>query len=572
MQKPWANSTSRYPAAVLAGLCLAGAFPKLGIAGLAWVAPALMLAAALGQRGAAAFRIGYVAGLTHYLTSLYWLLLIPYCWHEIPLAPAAGWLALGAYLALFPAAWVWVMVGLAPNLNPNPNPNPNSETPIPRAAGPGPRPSTFDTLPSGIRPCPTWLGRTLWALGGAAVWVALEMVLTRFLGGFPWDLLGVSQYQLVPLIQIASFTGVYGVSFLIVWFSLSLLSTGLTILQQPASRSSWMAEMFLPILLIALVFNLGFRQVRQSPPSTRTLRVTLVQPSMPQTLIWNSDKNAERLRDLLRLSEEALTNRTDLLVWPEAAIPELLRYDPDTARAVLDVARRHHLWMIVAADDFKPRANATRAGDGDFFNSSFLINRDGRLAGEYRKRSLVIFGEYVPLAHWLPFLKWFTPVQGGYTPGDRAAQFHLDDLDATTSPLICFEDVFPQIGRDDVQADTDFLVNLTNDGWFGRSAEQWQHAASGLFCAVENGVPLIRCTNNGLTCSIDPYGRIRQIFRDPSGAIYGPGFITLEVPLPPPGQRHAPTFYNRHGDLFGWTCTAVAGLVIARRLFAGGRV
>ena len=565
MHKPWANSASRYPPAVLAGLCLAGAFPKLGIAGLAWVAPGLMLAAALGQRGAAAFRIGYVAGLAHYLTSLYWLLLIPYRWHGIPFAPAAGWLGLGAYLAFFPAAWVWVMAG------PAPNPNPDSHPPLPRAAGPGPRPPTVAprTLPSSLRPCPTWLGRTLWALGGAAVWVALEMILTRFLGGFPWDLLGVSQYQLVPLIQIASITGVYGVSFLIVWFSLSLLLAGLTIFEQPASRSSWMAELFLPLLFIALAFNLGFRQIRRSPPSARSLTITLVQPSMPQTLIWNSDMNAERLRDLLRLSEAALTNRTDLLVWPEAAIPELLRYDENTARAVLGLARRHHLWMIVAADDFKPRENATRPGDGDFYNASFLIDRDGRLAGEYHKRSLVIFGEYVPLAKWLPFLKWFTPVQGGYTAGDRAAQFHLTDLDATASPLICFEDVFPQIGRDDAQADTDFLVNLTNDGWFGRSAEQWQHAASGLFSAVENGLPLIRCTNNGLTCSIDPCGRIRQIFRDSSGAIYGPGFITLEVPLPPPGQKHTPTFYNRHGDLFGWTCTALAGLVIARRLFGG---
>jgi len=393
------------------------------------------------------------------------------------------------------------------------------------------------------------------------------MILARFLGGFPWDLLGVSQYQLVPLIQIAAVTGVYGVSFLVVWSSLSLLSAGLTIVQGPARKSLWMAEIFLPTLAVALAFNLGFRHVRQGPPPGRTLKVTLVQPSIPQTLIWNSDKNAERFHDVLRLCEAALTNRTDLLIWPESAIPELLRYDEATARAVLGLARRHRTWMIVDADDFTPHENATRAGDGDFYNSSFLINRDGQLAGQYRKRSLVIFGEYIPLARWLPFLKWFTPIQGGYTPGERAAQFRLDDLEATVSPLICFEDVFPQIGRGDVQADTDFLVNLTNDGWFGRSAAQWQQAATGLFRAVENGVPLIRCTNNGLSCLIDPQGRIRQIFRDPSGSVYGPGCITLDLPLPPPGQPHAPTFYNRHGDLFGWTCTAIAGVVLAWALW-----
>ena len=537
MKTLWASPLlrSRIPLGVLAGVCLAAAFPKLGITGLAWIAPALMLAAALGKRGGEAFRIGYVAGLTFYLVSLYWLLLIPYRWHGIPLGPAAGWLGLSAYLALFPAAWVWLTSDL------------------------GFHPSPFLSR--------TWLGRTAWALCGAAVWVALEIIMARFLGGFPWEPLGVSQYQLAPLIQIASVTGVYGVSFLVVWFSLSLLSAGLTILQRPASRSLWTAEILLPTLVVALAFSSGFRQIRQTPPPARTLKVALLQPSIPQAVIWNSDKNAERFHDMLRLCEQALTNRADLLIWPESAIPELLRYDKDTALAVLGIARRHHIWMIVDADDFQPRENATRAGEGDFYNSSFLIGRDGRLAGQYRKRSLVIFGEYVPLARWLPFLKWFTPIQGGYTPGERAAQFHLDDLDATASPLICFEDVFPQLGRDDAQPNTDFLVNLTNDGWFGRSAEQWQHAASGVFRAIENGLPLIRCTNNGLTCLIDPQGRICQIFRDPSGSVYGPGFITLELPLPPPGQKHTPTFYNRHGDLFGWTCTAIAGLMLAWTLF-----
>jgi apolipoprotein N-acyltransferase len=581
---PWADSVlrSRYPLGVLAGLCLAAAFPKIGIAGLAWVAPGLMVAAALGKRGAEAFRIGYVAGLTHYLVSLYWLLLIPYRWHGIPLGPATGWLALSGYMALFPAAWVWVVTEVgSPNAEGRRSmcrvQSPKSEvrsqesgTSATPPTGHELRPSTFDLRTSFLL-SRTWSGRACWALCGAAVWVALEMIIARFLGGFPWDLLGVSQYQLVPLIQIASVTGVYGVSFLVVWFSLSLLSAGVTIIQQPAPRSLWIAEIFLPTLVIALAFNLGFRHVRHSPPPGRTLKLTLIQPSIPQALIWDSAKNAERFADMLRLCEQALTNRTDLLIWPESAIPELLRYHQATAQAVLGLARRHRIWMIVAADDFQPRENAARAEDGDFYNSSFLIDRDGKLADQYRKRSLVIFGEYIPLARWLPFLKWFTPIQGGYTPGARPAQFHLDDLDATASPMICFEDVFPQLGPDDVQAGTDFLVNLTNDGWFGQGAEQKQHAASGLFRAVENGVPLVRCTNNGLTCWIDPQGRIRQIFLDPSGSIHGPGFITLDLPLPAPGQKHTPTFYNRHPDLFGWTCTAIAGLVLARAVFGSVR-
>jgi apolipoprotein N-acyltransferase len=136
VKKPWADSLprSRYPLGILAGLCLAASFPKIGIAGLAWVAPGLMLAAALGKGGAEAFRIGYVAGLTHYLASLYWLLLMPYRWHDIPFGPAAAWLGLGAYMAFFPAVWVWLMMKVASPKAEGRNPaeNPKSETRNPK--------------------------------------------------------------------------------------------------------------------------------------------------------------------------------------------------------------------------------------------------------------------------------------------------------------------------------------------------------------------------------------------------------------------------------------------------------
>ncbi len=128
------------------------------------------------------------------------------------------------------------------------------------------------------------------------------------------------------------------------------------------------------------------------------------------------------------------------------------------------------------------------------------------------------------------------------------------------APLICFEDMFPQTARGSVRDDTDFLVNLTNDGWFGEGAEQWQQAAAGVFRAVENGVPLVRCCNNGVTCWIDAHGQLRQIFKDQTGGIYGVGAMTFELPLP--GEKSAPTFYHRHGDWFGWSCAGVTVVLI----------
>jgi apolipoprotein N-acyltransferase len=531
---------SGYLVAMGAGLLLASAFPNPGLAGFAWITPALMLAAAHGKHGADAARVGYVAGLSFWLASLYWLLLIP-----VTGFPILGWISLGAYLALFSAAWVWLLAG---------------------KIGEG-----------------SWAVRTRWSLTGAAVWVGLEMIRERLFGGFPWSLLGVSQFKLIPLIQIASAMGVYGVSFLITWFSLSLFSAARMIFRFPARRHVWQAEIAFPLLVIVLLFVGGMgRIIRQNPPA-ETLHVTLIQPSVPQTMIWDPGANAARFQQLLALSETALTNQTDLLIWPEAALPD---FDDATYAAVTNLIRTHHVWMILNADDAEYRPDAT-----NYFNAAFLFDPDGKFMNVYHKQKLVIFGEYIPLARWLPFLKYFTPITGGWTGGDKPVTFELErgasvrhkieivspEPDSTrvapaennfrvkTSPLICFEDSFPEVARAAANDDIDFLVNVTNDGWFGEGAEQWQHAANAIFRAVENGLPLVRCANNGLTCWIDDSGRVQQFLKDDRGDIHRVGALTVEIPLPAPGEKRAPTFYHRHGDWFGWACVVVTGIVFIFR-------
>jgi len=536
---------SGYLLAVGAGLLLTAALPKIGIAGCAWIAPALLLVAAHGKSGSDAFRVGYVAGLAHYLSSLSWLLLIP-----VPGFPILGWFALSAFIALYPAVWTWLV---------------NAWSNRPREPGRD-----------------TWSRRTLWSLAGAAAWVALEMVRVRFLGGFPWNPLGASQYQLIPLIQIASVTGVYGVSFLIVWLSLSLFSAGRMIFRRPVLRFAWQAETFLPLAVVALLFAVGFARMKEPDPSAATLHATLVQPSIPQALIWNPHANADRFRQLLDLSENALTNQTDLLIWPESAVPE---FDEATFMAITNLVQTRHVWLIFNAEDDIPRSATGANNEYDAYNAAFLVDPEGRFKNVYHKQKLVIFGEYIPLVRWLPFIKWFTPITGSFAAGNHAVPFEMDfgsrrhvvtlengdpspsandnpPSRVKTSTLICFEDVFPQLAREYVQDDTDFLVNLTNDGWFGDGAAQWQQAAAAIFRAVENGVPLVRCSNNGLTCWADASGRLRDIFRDPAGSVYGPGAVTIAIPV---GEKRQPTFYNRHGDWFGWACVGVTGIWFAAR-------
>ncbi len=518
----------------------AAAFPKWDLAGLAWFAPALLLLVTAGQSGKMAFRCGFVTGLSFYLMGLSWLLNIP-----VTFFPILGWLALSAYLSLYTGLWAWLCWKLFPVTL-------KSET------GPG----SLSRLAGDF--LNTTLGQRLrWALSCAVLWVALEMVMGRFLSGFPWLLLGISQSKILPLIQIASWTGVYGVSFLMVWLSASLAGAVFTIIHRPARYWNWIMELLLPLVVVMLVIFLGFREVAFShPPGERTLKVVLVQPSIPQKMKWNEEENRKAFSQVIQLSESALLLKPDLLVWPEAATPGYLRYDREIGDVVTGLAEKHHVWMILGADDAEPIKGSADPKAANFFNSAFLITPQGELARKYDKRKLVAFGEYVPLIRWLPFIKYFTPIDGGFTPGERPAVFRMVKPEAAIAPLICFEDVFGDLAREYVSEDTDFLLNLTNDGWFGESAAQWQHNAQSVFRAVENRITVVRSTNNGLTCWVDAQGRLHEVYFGNSPDVYGPGFKTAQIPLLGKEERRTLTFYTRHGDVFGWICVVLAVLVL----------
>jgi apolipoprotein N-acyltransferase len=389
------------------------------------------------------------------------------------------------------------------------------------------------------------------------------MVQARLFTGFPWNFLGASQYQMLPVIQIASFTGVYGVSFLAVWFSVSLIGAAAVVLRRSQRPRQWMGEIILPLLAATGVAFFGIRQFVQPTVPPTQVKIALVQPSIPQQMIWLPEESARRFEQLLQLSERALTNgamKPDLLVWPEAAVPGYLRWDTNIHRAVTNLARRHQVWLVLGSDDAAPRAGDPF--EHDVFNASFLIGPDGEFRASYRKRRLVIFGEYLPFVRWLPFLERWTGM-GSFAAGREVVPFRVPELGLKTSVLICFEDVFPHLVREDVDDDTDFLLNLTNNGWFGESAAQWQHAANAIFRAVENGVPLVRCSNNGITCWVTPQGQMRDPYLPGTLDAYGAGFKVVQVPLLG-GKKREPTFYRRHGDVFGWSCVVWSVLVVGR--------
>jgi apolipoprotein N-acyltransferase len=507
------------------GLLLSAAFPGIGLAGAAWVAPGLILFSALGCGGGRAFWLGFVGGLAHYLSSLYWLLAMPDTIYGVPLGPGAAWLFLSAYCALFPALWVWLCWRIWPS---SPGGNP-----LPAGA----------VLDHFFASSPWQRGR--WAFCSALIWVALEMARGRLLTGFPWNFLGVSQYKMLPLIQIAAVTGVYGVSFLVAWMSVALVIALLALGRQPG-RGVW-GEAGLPLLAAAVAASFGATKVAKIEPALEELRVALVQPAFAQGMNLSESEEEARLKQMIALSGQALADQPSLLIWPEGALSSLT---PEHQAALAGLTARQGTWLVATAE----LSAAPAQGATEYFNSSILFNPKGEVTGFYHKRRLVIFGEYVP--RWLAFLKWVTPINGAFTPGKEPVQFTVTAPHARFSVLICFEDTFAEEAREHAAPDTDFLVNLTDDGWFGNGPEAWQHAANAVFRAVENGVPLVRCTNNGLTCWIDAQGRFREIF-SVAGNVYGAGFMTANIPLRPGGERGR-TFYNLHGDWFGWSCCAIS--------------
>ena len=534
------SEAKRYILAAATGLVWAAAFPKMGVAGLAWLAPGLILATTLGLDRGAIFRTAYVAGLAHFLASLYWLLLMP-----VTFAPILAWLALAAYLAFYPALWASVCCRLFP---------------APSVGEPGSLLSSLSRLTSS-----RWRERLSWALFCAALWVTAEMIQARLVSGFPWNMLGVSQYRMLPLIQISSITGVYGVSFLMVWFSVALLCAGAMLPRSLAARRLWTAELIAPLLALAAVVTFGLRPFATATPAAAKLKLALIQPSIPQRMIWDPAEAHRRFQQIVQLSEKALQLGPDVLVWPEAAVPNVLRFDPTNLAAVTNLVRPHKVWLILGADDVRWRPEAARETDYDYYNSSFLVSPEGQLAAHYQKRKLVIFGEYVPFHRWLPFLGKLTGL-GSFAPGRQPVTFEMPNLQVKTSVLICFEDAFPHLAREHAAEEIAFLLNLTNNGWFGESAAQWQHAANAVFRAVENGLPLVRCTNNGLTCWIDAQGGMHDVYFPGTKDIYGVGFKLVEVPL-----RHAEktsfTFYRQHGDWFGWSCVGFSVCRLGTRRF-----
>lgn len=393
-------------------------------------------------------------------------------------------------------------------------------------------------------------------------WVSLEYLrLNAGFLAFPGLLLAHSQYTVLPVIQIASFTGVYGVSFLVASVNALIAEVVIRYLKRRSShqRPSDLRECLVPAggavsALFLLGFSLcyGFWEIGRSTGSG-SLPVTVIQGNIPQDIKWNPELREVHLSKHIRLTQEAAGSvKTELIVWPETSVQGSLREDPRLQEPLAGLAREVRTPLLVGSAErvkFGTREMLPR-----LYNSAFLLSEEGWIEGEYRKILLLPFAEYVPHAETI---RW--PVRflrsSNYFPGTEYTLFDLKGI--RFAALICWESCFPGLVRKFAYRGADFLVNITNEAWFGESAGSLNFLALNVFRTVENRLSLVRAGNTGISCFIDPYGRLLGKVEHEGRDIFVEGQMTREVPLP--GRR---TFYTRHGDLFAFSCLAAAAIII----------
>ncbi|QTA89361.1 apolipoprotein N-acyltransferase [Desulfonema magnum] len=495
--------------AVSSGLLLTGAFPKTGIAGFAWFAIVPLLLALKNVSLKDGFRLGFVTGLVHYLTLTYWLAYTMKTYGGLPLYVSVPVLFLfSAYLALYVAVFSTGIIRL------------------------------FSKPVAGFTLIPV-------------LWVSLEYVRSFLFSGFPWELMGYSQFNNLYLIQISDILGVYGVSFLIILSNSSIFLIflcltgkewqGMTISKRVAAISA-----FTFVFVFSVVWSYGkyrVSSVDEMISDAPSARVTIVQGNIDQAKKWDPEFRMETIQKYIDLSFSARKDNPDLVVWPETATPFYFLYNVKLTEMVLKGMQKTGAGFLIGSPSFMHKNHT------EYYNSVYLINPDGTISGQYDKTHLVPFGEYVPLKKWLPFLGKIVEHVGDFTQGKEGNTIPFDNY--SLGLQICYEIIFPNLSRMMAKNNAGLLINITNDAWYGNTSAPYQHFSMTIFRAVENKRSLIRSANTGISGFADPAGRVIS-----TTPLFEDAVMTCSVPV-----LNQKTFYTCFGDLFAMICLVITLLV-----------
>ena len=497
--------------AIVSGILQVLLFPKFSLSWLSWVALVPLLIALFRETSwKRALWLGWIFGLVFFSGCCYWILDVLQGYGDLH---GSGALLLFAllivYLSLFPGLFACVFSRLSLR------------------------------FPGGcflLAPC---------------LWVATETLRGHLLTGFPWCLTGYVLVDNTSLAPIATFAGVYGLSFLVVW--INALIAGLFFRSRAAAAC----------LPAALALLGGLTWTGTSPLEANRAgkaQARLVQTHIPLDHPWDPQSQSRLLEELIELSlsppfTDSATDpetgslaaeppRLKLLIWPETPAPFYFHEDPSFRSNMNRLAASSGSTLLFGFVDWPSEDEDSRTGP---YNSVGTVSPAGKLIAQYDKMHLVPFGEYVPWSWLFFFVEKISTGVGDYQPGSRVVVSRLESGEKL-GVFICYEAVVPDLVRRFVAEGAEILVNITNDAWFGNSAAPHQHLLMARMRAVENRRYLLRAANSGISAVIDPLGRVLSSTGLQQRTVLDTDF----------GLRQETTFYSRNGDLFAWLCLALS--------------
>ena len=482
------------------------AFPKIGFPFLAWISLIPIFFLTSRRTIKSSFLIGLVCGTFFYGVLLYWIPSVPaHYGHLSTTFSLLIYLLLIIFLALAWAVFWAIFVRLQ---------------------------ASFSGAAYFIAPF---------------LWVALEYVLTFVFTGFPWGVLGLSQYKNLAFIQISAVTGVYGVSFVLILFQSLFVYAIKSVKRWPFA---------LAIVMMVAIHLGGFLSLKKIAQTPDSFKASVIQGNVSSDIAWNEVSTEDILKlfeEHIELSRQSSEKGARLIIWPEFSVPLCFGCEDALSqsfkRILFQFAQDTQSTFLLGTSE------ATGPPGQKLYHNTALCLRPDLTISTYSKMHLVPFGEYIPYKKIFGFIEKMTHSIGELTPG-REHSLHVFGSLKFGSP-ICYEIIFPDLVRRFTKKGADFLVTITNDGWYGNTSAPCQHFANAVFRAVENRRFLLRAATTGISGIIDPYGRILAQSR-----IDTKTFLTGTVT---PSKRL--TFYSRFGDLFSVLGLTLSGLAFILALF-----
>lgn len=493
MLKPPQKSLRSLLLSALSGLLLTAAFPPGPFPFLAWIALVPLFMASQTGGLSQAFRWGFVAGFIHFLSLMYWITVVLGRYGNLnPVIAFSALVLISAYLALYVASFSFLTRRVSHH--------------------------------------------GLWVFLAPSFWVGLEYARTHLLTGFPWCLLGYSQYEQQLLIQMSDLFGVYGLSFLIVLINALLYDLFLRAGKRTTMGSLWKSAAGVVLLGAAVGYGTHcLSSMDQASREASYLRVAAVQGNMDQSIKWDPDYQEKTLQIYEDLTLSLDEFHPGLVVWPETAMPFFFQGTPQWSSRIIGLARESRASLIFGSPAFRE----TMAGGRQYLNRAYMIGTGPPVVQYYDKVHLVPFGEYVPLGRFLPFIDRLVQAAGDFLPGEKVVPVQSEGFSAGI--LICFEVIFPDLARTMARGGANLLVNITNDAWFGNTSAPYQHLSMAVFRSVENRKAMVRSANTGFSAFIEPTGAITH-----KSGLFTRETVKGTLPL----SDGSLTWYARYGDVF----------------------